>query len=170
MTPAVPQTHYIRISRGGAQPSVFFKPLQVISMGSQVREALIYRKTDGIRTKQKSELLETWRFPDIEAAQTQSGCHVVVMNASLLWMVRLKFTDLKFPPILRGWVNALRWRFSNFFNSSKELFVQIKYLKQKKKEVASSPPHPYTHQVHSTRFSMMTREDTVEIQKVNEKL
>ena len=27
-------------------------------MGSQVREALIYRKTDGIRTKQKSELLE----------------------------------------------------------------------------------------------------------------
>ena len=58
MAPAAPQTHYIRISRGGAQASVFFKSLQVISMGSQVREALIYRKTDGIRTKQKSELLE----------------------------------------------------------------------------------------------------------------
>lgn len=71
--------------------------LQVLTLSGS-----IYRKTDGIRTKQKSELLETWRFPAIEAAQTQSGCHVVVMNASLLWMVRLKFTDLKFPPILRG--------------------------------------------------------------------
>ena len=58
-----------RVQHDRACTDAYIPKMQVILMGSHVWEALTCRRTVGIRTKQRSELLETWTFPAIEAAQ-----------------------------------------------------------------------------------------------------